>query len=204
MTFYRDRLLPHLIDLAMRNRELVAYRRRLIAQAEGRVLEIGIGSGLNLPFYASHVQDVLGLEPAPKLLAMCRRASVQLPLPVTLIQGSAEDIPLDSESVDMVVTTWTLCSIPSVTRALSEARRVLKPSGRMLFVEHGLSPDAAVRRWQDRLTPLWKRISGGCHLNRAIDMLIMAAGFRIERLQTGYVKGPKPMTFLYEGSARPR
>lgn len=204
MTFYRDQLLPHLIDLAMRNRELVAYRRRLIAQAEGRVLEIGIGSGLNLPFYGSHVQEVLGLEPAPKLLAMCRRASVQLPLPVTLIQGSAEDIPLDSESVDTVVTAWTLCSIPSVTRALSEARRVLRPSGRMLFVEHGLSPDAAVRRWQDRLTPIWKRISGGCHLNRAIDTLIGSAGFQIERLETGYMKGPKPMTFLYEGSARPR
>jgi len=204
MTFYRDQLLPHLIDLAMRNRELVAYRRRLIAQAEGRVLEIGIGSGLNLPFYGSHVQEVLGLEPAPKLLAMCRRASVQLPLPVTLIQGSAEDIPLDSESVDTVVTAWTLCSIPSVTRALSEARRVLRPSGRMLFVEHGLSPDAAVRRWQDRLTPIWKRISGGCHLNRAIDTLIGSAGFQIERLETGYMKGPKPMAFLYEGSARPR
>ena len=203
MTFYRDRLLPHLIHLAMRNRQLIPYRHRLLAQAEGRVLEIGIGSGLNLPFYGSHVQEVLGLEPAPKLLAMCRRASVQLPPPVTLIQGSAEDIPLDSDSVDTVVTTWTLCSIPSVTRALSEARRVLKPSGRILFVEHGMSPDTAVRRWQDRLTPLWKRISGGCHLNRAIDVLIKDAGFRIERLQRGYMKGPKPMTFLYEGSARP-
>jgi len=109
---------------------------------------------------------------------------------------------LDDKSVDTVVTTWTLCTIPSVTRALSEMRRVLKPGGRLLFVEHGRSPDPNVRRWQDRLTPLWKRIAGGCHLNRAISQLIEESGFRIERMDTGYMKGPKPMTFMYEGSAR--
>jgi len=109
---------------------------------------------------------------------------------------------LDDKSVDTVVTTWTLCTIPSVTRALSEMRRVLKPGGRLLFVEHGRSPDPNVRRWQDRLTPLWRRIGGGCHLNRAISQLIEESGFRIERMDTGYMKGPKPMTFMYEGSAR--
>lgn len=109
---------------------------------------------------------------------------------------------LDDKSVDTVVTTWTLCTIPGVTRALSEMRRVLKPGGRLLFVEHGRSPDPNVRRWQDRLTPLWKRIAGGCHLNRAISQLIEESGFRIERMDTGYMKGPKPMTFMYEGSAR--
>ena len=109
---------------------------------------------------------------------------------------------LDDKSVDTVVTAWTLCTIPGVTRALSEMRRVLKPSGRLLFVEHGRSPDPNVRRWQDRLTPLWRRIGGGCHLNRAISQLIEESGFRIERMDTGYMKGPKPMTFMYEGSAR--
>jgi ubiquinone/menaquinone biosynthesis C-methylase UbiE len=120
------------------------------------------------------------------------------------LKGSAEAIPLESKSVDTVVTTWTLCTIPEVARALSEMRRVLKPGGRLLFVEHGRSPDPNVRCWQDRLTPLWKRIGGGCHLNRAIGQLIEESGFRIENINTGYMKGPKPMTFMYEGSARPK
>ena len=108
---------------------------------------------------------------------------------------------MEDDSIDTVVSTWTLCTIPDVSRALAEMRRVLKPDGRLLFVEHGRSSDAKVRRWQDRLTPLWRRIGGGCHLNRAISRLIEDAGFRIERMDTGYMKGPKPMTFMYEGSA---
>ena len=123
-------------------------------------------------------------------------------LPVELLEGSAEAIPPEDKSVDTVVTTWTLCTIPDAMRALGEMRRVLRPSGQLLFVEHGRSPDASVRRWQDRLTPMWKRIGGGCHLNRAINELIAGSGFRIERLDTGYMKGPKPMTFMYEGCAR--
>jgi ubiquinone/menaquinone biosynthesis C-methylase UbiE len=121
-----------------------------------------------------------------------------------LIEGTAESIPLDAKVIDTVVTTWTLCSIPQADRALSEMRRVLKPGGKLLFVEHGLAPEDGMRKWQDRLTPVWKRIGGGCHLNRPMRDLIESNGFAISRLETGYMRGPKPMTFMYEGSARPR
>ena len=120
---------------------------------------------------------------------------------VELIEGSAEAIPLADTSVDTVVTTWTLCSIPDASQALRDMRRVLRPGGRLLFVEHGRAPDRRVVWWQDRLTPVWKRLGGGCHLNRAIGTLIEGAGFQFDRLETGYMRGPKPMTFMYEGSA---
>lgn len=204
MGFYQDRILPHLVNLSMRNRRLLPYRERVISSAEGRVLEIGIGSGLNLPFYPPRMTELLGLEPAPRLIAMARRAASRSTLTVKFIEGSAEAIPLGDESVETVVTTWTLCTIPEAMDALTEMRRVLRPSGQLLFVEHGLAPDARVRKWQDLLTPAWKRIGGGCHLNRPIRDLIERAGYRIERLETGYMKGPKPMTFMYEGRARPR
>jgi len=203
MGFYYDRVLPHLVNLTMRNRRLIPYRERVISTAEGCVLEIGIGSGLNLSFYPHRVREILGLEPAPRLLAMSRHAASRLSLSVTFIEGSAEMIPLEDHSVDTVVTTWTLCTIPAVSQALREIRRVLRPSGQLLFVEHGLAPDANVRKWQDWLTPAWKRIGGGCHLNRPIRRIIEDAGFGITQLETGYMKGPKPMTFLYEGRATP-
>jgi ubiquinone/menaquinone biosynthesis C-methylase UbiE len=202
MGFYNDIVLPKLCDLAMRNKLLLPYRERVIGGAEGRVIEIGVGSGRNLPFYRSPVKDVLALEPAPKLIAMARRAP-QPDMPVNFIEGSAEAIPLDDGSADTVVTTWTLCSIPQAATALAEMRRVLRPSGKLLFVEHGMAPDKSVRRWQDWITPAWKRMSGGCHLNRPIEVMIEGAGFKIDRLETGYMPGPKPMTFMYEGSARP-
>ena len=125
------------------------------------------------------------------------------PIASKLFEGSAESIPLDASTVDTIVVTWTLCTIPDVTKALAEMRRVLRPGGQLLFVEHGLSPDEGIRKWQDRLTPVWKRIAGGCHLNRPVPKLIEDAGFRISRLETGYMPGPKPMTFTYEGAARP-
>jgi len=204
MGFYEDRILPFLIHLAMRQRRLAAYRSRVIPAAEGRVLEIGMGSGLNLPFYTGKVQRVIGLDPSPKLLSMARKVLPRVTPSVEFVEGSAESVPLEDTSVDTVVTTWTLCSIPDAQRALREMRRVLKPGGRLLFVEHGLAPDPNVRWWQDRLTPVWKRLAGGCHLNRAIGALIENAGYQIERLETGYMRGPKPMTFMHEGSARPR
>lgn len=203
MGFYNDFILPRLCDLAMRNKQFEPYRRRVIGAAEGRVIEIGVGSGRNLPFYRPPVKEVLALEPAPKLIAMARRAP-QPDMPVNFIEGSAEAIPLDDHSVDTVVTTWTLCSIPQAVTALVEMRRVLRPGGRLLFVEHGLAPDESVRRWQNRLTPLWTRISGGCHLNRPIQAMIESAGFRTDRVEAGYMPGLKPMTFMYEGSARPK
>lgn len=204
MGFYDDRILPHVINLAMRNRELRPYRERVISAAEGRVLEIGIGSGINLPFYR-RAENIVGLEPSPRLAEMTRQRAVNRRISsVQLIEGSAEAIPLDNDSVDTVVTTWTLCSIPRASLALTEMRRVLKPSGQLLFVEHGRAPEENVRKWQDRLTPVWKRIGGGCHLNRPIRDLIEGAGFSIQQIDTGYMKGPKPMSFMYEGRARPQ
>ncbi|MDE2230225.1 MAG: class I SAM-dependent methyltransferase [Alphaproteobacteria bacterium] len=203
MGFYADRIVPRLCHLAMRNRRLVPYRQRVVGAATGRVLEIGAGSGLNLPFYGARVRELVALEPSPRLLAMARRAARAAARPVEWIEGSAEAIPLDGRSVDTVVTTWTLCTIPDIGRALAEMRRVLKPGGQLLFVEHGLSPDARVRTWQNRLTPLWRPLAGGCHLNRPIRALIESAGFAIRDLRTGYMPGPKVMTYLYEGRAQP-
>ena len=203
MSFYQDQIVPLLVNSSMRQKNLVAYRDRIVPAATGRVLEIGIGSGLNLPLYSPSVQHVIGLDPSPSLLEMARGAQ-RRNLPVDFIEGSAEGIPLEKASIDTVVTTWTLCSIPDADRALREMHRGLKPAGRLLFVEHGRAPDPNVVWWQDRLTPIWKRLGGGCHLNRAIGSLIEGAGFQFERLETGYMRGPKPMAFMYEGSARPR
>jgi ubiquinone/menaquinone biosynthesis C-methylase UbiE len=204
MAFYSDYILPRLINLAMRNKHLRPFRERVIGAAEGRVLEIGVGSGMNLPFYRAPVQEILALEPAPRLLTMAKNASRAPGMPIDFLEASAETIPLDQHSVDTVVTTWTLCSIPQAAAALAEMRRVLRPGGKLLFAEHGQAPDASVRRWQDRLTPAWRYIGGGCHLNRPIRSMIEVAGFRIDRIETGYIPGPKPMTFMYEGGARPK
>jgi ubiquinone/menaquinone biosynthesis C-methylase UbiE len=204
MGFYQDQIVPVLINLAMRRQDLVPYRSRVVSVADGRVLEIGVGSGLNLPFYSRNVERLVGLDPSPKLLSMVRR-NLRADTPsVELIEGSAEAIPLENSSVDTVVTTWTLCSIPDARLALREMHRVLRPTGRLLFVEHGRAPEPSVVWWQDNLTPVWKRMGGGCHLNRAIQMLIEGAGFYFDRIETGYMRGPKPLTFMYEGSARPR
>ncbi|MDX8477954.1 class I SAM-dependent methyltransferase [Mesorhizobium sp. VK24D] len=203
MGFYQNYILPHVINLAMRNRDLLPYRERALSAAEGRVLEIGIGSGLNLPFYSPRTSEILGLDPSSRLIAMAQRAASGSSMPVSLVEGSAEAIPLDAASIDTVVTTWTLCSIPAASKALAEMRRVLRPGGQLLFVEHGLSPEPNVRKWQDRLTPVWKRIGGGCHLNRPIRKLIEGAGFSISQMDVGYAKGPKPMTYMYAGRAKP-
>jgi ubiquinone/menaquinone biosynthesis C-methylase UbiE len=203
MGLYKDRILPAMIDRAMRNAMLDPFRQRIAGAAEGCVLEIGIGSGRNLPLYASHAERILGLDPSPQLLARARdRASADAR--VKLLTGSAEQIPLADRSIDTIVMTFVACSIPEVATALSEMRRVLKPTGRLLFVEHGRAPDARVAHWQDRITPLWRKIQGGCHLNRKMDDLIANAGFRMDHLETRFLPGPKILTFVYEGAARPR
>ena len=204
MGFYEEWILPALIDLSMRNKRLRPYRERVAGAAEGRVLDVGVGSGLNLPFYARQAQEVFGLDPSPRLLERARRNRQRADVRVHLLEGSAERIPLADRSMDTIVMTWTGCSIPEVRTALLEMRRVLKIGGRLRFVEHGRAPEPGVARWQDRLDPLWLRFSGGCHLNRKIDDLLSDAGFRIDRLEAGYIPGPRIMTFLYEGEARPR
>jgi SAM-dependent methyltransferase len=185
MGFYADWLLPPLIDLSMRNKHLRAYRERAAGAATGRVLDVGIGSGLDLPFYARNAREIFGLDPSLPLLARAQRRAPRTQTPVRLLEGSAERIPLADHSMDTIVMTWTGCSIPEIRAALEEMRRV-------------------VARWQDRLNPLWQRFSGGCRLNRKIDDLLSDAGFRIDRLATGYIPGPKIMTFIYEGAAMPR
>jgi ubiquinone/menaquinone biosynthesis C-methylase UbiE len=204
MGFYEEWILPALVDLSMRNKRLRPYRERVAGGAEGRVLEVGVGSGLNLPFYARQASEVFGLDPSSRLLERARRNMRRADVPVRLLEGSAERIPLADRSMDTIVMTWTGCSIPEVRTALIEMRRVLKVGGRLLFVEHGRAPEPSVARWQDRIDPFWRRFSGGCHLNRKIDDLLSDAGFRIDRLETGYIPGPRIMTFLSEGAASPR
>ena len=202
MGLYERWVLPRLIDLAMRNKEVTRYRRRLVPAAAGSVLEIGAGSGLNLPFYGPQVTRLHALDPSQALQAMASRKLAQAAFPVDLLLGSAEEIPLTDRSVDTVVTTWTLCSIPDVAKALREARRVLKPGGSLLFVEHGHAPDTGVARWQRRIEPVWKPLAGGCHLTRRIDHLVRGAGFEITAMENGYLKGPRPFTYTYCGRAQ--
>jgi ubiquinone/menaquinone biosynthesis C-methylase UbiE len=203
MSFYQRYVVPRLTHLAMRQKQLLPLRQRVIGAAEGRVLEIGIGSGLNFPFYGATVIFVIGLEPSRELLRMARPRASNAGARVALLDASAEAIPLDSASIDTVVTTWTLCTIPDAQRALAEMRRVLKPAGALLFVEHGRAPEPGVARWQDRLDPLWSRLAGGCHLNRKMDDLIGGNGFRIEAMENLRLPGPRTHTFLYQGRARP-
>src|SRR5215469_13555035 len=202
MSLYSKYFLPYFLDLALRNREAVRLRRKWIPRARGRVLELGVGSGLNLPFYSSEVERVWGADPSPELLRMALRRSNQLPFEVEFLPQSAEALPIDSAVADTVVITWSLCTIENPLAALYEARRVLKPGGQLVFVEHGRSPDARIAIWQDRLTPVWKRLVGGCTLNRPIGALVTSAGFRLSELSTGYIPGPRPMTYMYEGCAR--
>jgi ubiquinone/menaquinone biosynthesis C-methylase UbiE len=156
---------------------------------------------VNLPLYGPAVTRFVGLDPSPQLLRLASRRAADAVVPVSLLRGSAEHVPFADAVFDTIVMTWTLCSIPNPTGALTEMRRVLRPGGRLIFVEHGLSREIRTARWQHWLTPYWKRISAGCHLDRKADDLIRAAGFQVDAVETGYMKGPKPWTFMYQGSA---
>jgi SAM-dependent methyltransferase len=201
--FYARHVLPRIIDLAMRNKETARLRAAWIPQARGEVLEVGIGSGLNLPFYSSEVKRVHGVDPSLELQRMARERAASLPVNVEFLSQSAEEpLPLPNGSMDTIVMTWTLCSIANAPKALEQMKRVLKPGGHLVFVEHGRAPDHGVAVWQDRINPAWKHIGGGCHLNRKIDEIIINAGFHITDLKTFYLPGPRPMTYTYQGLAR--
>jgi ubiquinone/menaquinone biosynthesis C-methylase UbiE len=187
----------------MRQRALEPFRREVVPPARGRVLEVGVGSGLNLPLYGRDVEALLALDPSSRLLSMARRRVTPGGAPPCLLQASATDIPLADGSVDTMILTWTLCSIPDPAAALREMRRVLTPAGLLRFVEHGLSPLPRVRSWQRRLTPIWRRFAGGCHLDRRVDDLLREAGFEISELRTEYAPGPRPLTYMYTGCAQP-
>ncbi|HQT37879.1 MAG TPA: class I SAM-dependent methyltransferase [Acidocella sp.] len=204
MSFYQHHILPPLLNFVMRQKPLQPFRERVISQAVGNVLEIGIGSGLNLPLYKYGVHSVTGVEPSSELLAMAEQQAKRATVPIELLHASAESLPLESNSVDTVVTTWALCTIPDANAALQEARRVLRPGGKLLFVEHGRAPEKGVARWQDRIDPLWGLIAGGCHLNRQIDALITEAGFQIDTMRHARMPGPRTHNFLYEGQAHPQ
>mgnify|MGYP001603574025 FL=1 len=203
MSFYEKWILPRLVDVTMRNKEATRYRSQIVPQARGTVLEIGVGSGLNLPFYGTGIEQLYGLDPSEELLAMARKKARAIAFPIDFLAHSGEEIPLDNGCVDTVVTTWTLCTIPDPAKALKEMKRVLKPGGMLLFAEHGLAPEASIQGWQQWLNPLWSRITGGCNLNRKMDELIQVSGFQIVELKMEYAEGPRPMSYVYSGRAQP-
>ena len=196
MRIYHTCVLPRLINLAMQSRVVSGERARLVPLASGGVLEVGIGSGLNLPFYARNVEKLCGLDPSLDLWRLAKKRIARAPFPIEFIALSGESIPFGDSTFDSVVTTWTLCSIPDPGKALAEMRRVLKPQGQLIFIEHGLAPDPRVMAWQNRLTPIWQRIAGGCHLNRKMDDLIRNAGYHFIQIEKGYIEGPKMLTYL--------
>lgn len=202
MSFYADHIVPLMIELAMRNREIARRRPEIVAQAAGRVLELGVGSGFNLPLYRD-VVGVVGIDPSGRLIELARRRGADAAVPIELYEISAETLPFADASFDTVLSTCTLCSIADLPRALAEARRVLRPGGRFAFLEHGRGPTPGLQRWQDRLDPLWTRIAGGCHINRPIDRFLTAAGFTIERMRNEFIRGPRTHAYLYVGAARP-
>ena len=202
MNLYDQHVLPHLIDFACGMGAVMKTRAQIVPQAEGRVLEIGIGSGLNLSFYdPAKVSVIVGVDPSAAMQKLAQQRAAQISIPVEMIALELGQIQAADASFDSIVCTFTLCTIPDADAALQEMRRVLKPGGKLLFSEHGLAPDLPVVRWQHRLTPLWKPFSGGCHLNRDIPALIRAGGFSIGQLDSSYLKGPRPMTWVSRGWA---
>lgn len=201
MGFYRDQVLPRIMNAVLSNTELGKIRERVVAGLSGVVLEVGFGSGLNVPYYPLEVERVLAVDPATvgRRLAAKRVAESHVAVEYLDLEGGT--LPVGTESIDHVLVTWTMCSIPDVAGALLEVHRALRPSGQLHFAEHGRSPDPGVARWQDRLNPLQRILAGGCNLNRPIEMLVEEAGFQMVHLENFYAKGPKALTYMYEGVA---
>lgn len=203
MGLYSRYVLPRIVHIACGSKPTMRQRAKVVPQASGRVLEVGIGSGLNLPFYdATSVTEVVGLDPSPEITDLAVSAAEAVDFPVRFLHGSAEEIPADDDDFDTLVITYTLCSIADPVPAVREMARVLKPGGYLMFCEHGAAPDPPVRRWQDRVDPLWRRLGGGCRLNRRIPVLIEAGGFSISELDTMYIPGWRPACYNYWGMAQ--
>jgi ubiquinone/menaquinone biosynthesis C-methylase UbiE len=203
MSFYENRILPYILKVVMNTKAMREERRRCLENVTGTVLEVGFGTGLNLPYYPRTVTKVVGVDPSATSARIARKQIAASPFPVEIVGLSAEKIPVADASFDSIVSTFTLCTIPDVASALLEMRRALRPGGRLYFVEHGRAEDPKVERWQERLNGMQQKLFGGRHLNRRISALIEQAGFEMERLENSYLKGaPKFGGFLYRGVAK--
>lgn len=204
MNLYRRIIFPRLLDLALSGEGMERYRRQLLAHVQGSVLEIGFGTGLNLPCYPEHIRKITGVDPNPGMGSLARRRIASSPIAVDWQVADAQKLPFPSQSFDSVVSTWTLCSIPNVAKALREIRRVLRAGGKLFFLEHGLSEDPQVQRWQNCLNPIQKVIADGCNLNRDMARLIQGARFRFEQLERFYMPDqPRFIGYTYQGIALP-
>ena len=204
MGFYDKYILPTFLNCACGTKPMQYQTKKIVPFAKGDVLEIGIGSGLNLPFYdLDQINKIWGLDPSEELNSMAEKVARDIDIDVDLIIGGAEEIPLPENSIDTILLTYTLCTIPKVKDSIKEIERVLKPSGSMLFCEHGLAPDEKVAKWQQRLNPYWKKIAGGCNLNRDIPKIIQDSSFKITKLETMYLPStPKFAGFNYWGEVK--
>ncbi len=204
MGLYDKYVLPKFLDVACGSKPILKQREKVVPHCTGRVLEVGMGSGLNLPYYdSSKIDIVFGLEPATAMVALAKPKADAVSFPVEFIDLPGEEIPLEDNSIDTVLLTYTLCTIPGAEAALAGMRRVLKPGGRLLFCEHGRAPDVAIEKWQNRINGAWRHIAGGCNVNRDIPGLIKASGFNITNIDSMYLPStPRVLGFNYWGSAQ--
>ena len=203
MSFYNDFIIPHLINIVMRSPMAAGERPGVVETAHGRVLEIGIGPGFNLPHYGPNVEQILAIEPSKILRKKALDRAKELGVNLSIAGLDAMDMAIEDNSIDTVVVTWVLCSIPYPEKAISEILRVLKPEGRLLFIEHGLAHTPGVARWQNRLNRPWRCCAGGCNMNRQPDILLKEGGFTFDKLEKGFADGPSLLSYEYKGIAYP-